>query len=114
MSSSDNTLDLVKVLNLWFSTHNKVDSVPKIVVQVTVPSNFLKAVCTKNFLCTTITSTYLYLPQGRRERREAWKYHGRGRRSWQWTELSGEDALPDVQKCTGWTKVRYASKHIFL
>src|SRR6218665_2728920 len=31
-----------------------------------------------------------------------WKYHGRGRRSWRWTESSGEDALPDVQTCTGW------------
>ena len=28
---------------------------------------------------------------------EAWKYHGRGRRSWQWTESSGENVLPDVQ-----------------
>src|SRR6218665_1806725 len=36
---------------------------------------------------------------------EAWKYHGRGRRSWRLTELSGEDALTDVQIYTGRTKV---------
>jgi len=36
---------------------------------------------------------------------EAWKYHNRGRRSWQWTESSGEDVLTDAQKCTGGTKV---------
>jgi len=34
-----------------------------------------------------------------------WSWHGKRRRRWQWTEGSGRSASPDVQICTGRTKV---------